>query len=52
MMEIVKGHKGSGAPSEQRTDTFTGLVYADQVLASADGTKVASVFFAPAARTF
>jgi quercetin dioxygenase-like cupin family protein len=51
-MEIIKGRDGMTVPSEQRTATFTGLVYADPVLARPDGTIVASVFFAPAARTF
>ena len=48
-MEIVKA--GGKTPSEQRTATFTGLVYADPVL-SADGTTVASVCFSPASRTY
>lgn len=51
-MEIVKRLGTAGAPSQQRTATFTGLVYADALLASADGTAVNSVFFAPGARTF
>jgi quercetin dioxygenase-like cupin family protein len=51
-MEIAKGHQGGAVPSEQRTATFTGLVYVDPVLASADGVHVNRVFFGPAARTF
>ncbi len=51
-MQIVKASKGDGPPSEVRSATFTGLVYADPVIASPDGVTVARVFFAPAARTF
>jgi quercetin dioxygenase-like cupin family protein len=51
-MEIVKRQGAAGAHSQQRTSTFTGLVYGDALLASADGTAVNSVFFAPGARTF
>jgi len=38
-------------PTQLRTDTFTGLVYADPVL-GADGVAVNGVFFAPGARTY
>jgi quercetin dioxygenase-like cupin family protein len=51
-MEIAKGHQSAAVQSEQRTGTFTGLVYLDPVLASADGVAVNRVFFAPAARTY
>jgi quercetin dioxygenase-like cupin family protein len=51
-MEIVKRQGAAGAASQRRTSTFTGLVYGDALLASADGTSVNSVFFAPGARTF
>jgi quercetin dioxygenase-like cupin family protein len=51
-MEIVKRHGAGRQPSQQRTDTFTGLVYADPLLSSTDGTAVNSVFFTPGARTF
>lgn len=51
-MEIVKRHGAARAPSQQRTATFTGLVYGDALLASTDGTAMNSVFFAPGARTF
>jgi quercetin dioxygenase-like cupin family protein len=51
-MQIVKASVGSSPPSEQRTATFTGQVYADPVLASPGEVTVARVFFAPAARTF
>lgn len=51
-MEIARRYQGGTVPSEQRTATFTGLVYVDPVLASADGVNVNRVFFGPAARTF
>jgi quercetin dioxygenase-like cupin family protein len=51
-MEIVKRQTADGVPSQQRSMTFTGLVYGDALLNSADGTAVNSVFFAPGARTF
>lgn len=41
-----------GIPTLQRTDTFTGLVFADAVLAGADGIVINNVFFAPGARTY
>ena len=47
-MKIVRGREGK--PSAQRTDTFTGEVWGDVVLAD-DGITVNSVFFAPGART-
>ena len=46
-MKIVRRE---GKPSAQRTDTFTGEVWGDVVLAD-DGITVNSVFFAPGART-
>lgn len=49
-MEIVRGHAGR-QPSEQRTATFTGTVFADPLRAGPDVT-MASVFFAPGARTY
>jgi quercetin dioxygenase-like cupin family protein len=51
-MQIVKASQDGGSPSELRSATFTGLVYADPVLARAGEVTVARVFFAPAARTF
>jgi quercetin dioxygenase-like cupin family protein len=41
-----------GVPTQQRTDTFTGLVLGDPVLAGADGIIINDIFFAPGARTF
>jgi quercetin dioxygenase-like cupin family protein len=47
-MRIVRGREGR--PSEHRTETFTGEVWGDVVLAD-EGMTVNSVFFGPAART-
>jgi len=41
-----------GTPTQQRTETFTGLVFGDPVLAGVDGIVINDVFFAPGARTF
>jgi quercetin dioxygenase-like cupin family protein len=48
-MRIARGR--AGAASEQRSATFTGRVWADPVLAAADGVTVNAVFFEPGART-
>jgi quercetin dioxygenase-like cupin family protein len=50
-MEIVRG-RAAGVPAERRGPTFTGEVWADPVMTSADGTTVNSVFFTPGAHTF
>jgi quercetin dioxygenase-like cupin family protein len=42
----------AGIPTERRSETFTGLVFADPVLQGADGIMVNNVFFAPGARTY
>jgi len=49
-MKIRRGREAGGA-SERRSDTFTGEVYADPVLAPTEGVSINSVFFAPGART-
>jgi quercetin dioxygenase-like cupin family protein len=49
-MRIVKGGR-AGTPAEQRTATFTGIVWGDSVLAETDGVLINSVSFAPGART-
>jgi quercetin dioxygenase-like cupin family protein len=49
-MIIVPGRPDQ--PTEQRDRTFTGVVYADAVLPSADGTAVNTVYFTPGARTY
>jgi quercetin dioxygenase-like cupin family protein len=51
-MEFAKRQMADDVLSQQRGTTFTGLVYGDALLNSADGTAVNSVFFAPGARTF
>lgn len=50
-MLIIHG-KPAGSRSEQRSQTFTGDVWADPVLALTDGVTVNRVFFSPGARTF
>jgi quercetin dioxygenase-like cupin family protein len=49
-MRITSGRAGD-KPSEQRTDTFTGEVWADPVLLDTEGLTVNNVFFTPGART-
>jgi quercetin dioxygenase-like cupin family protein len=41
----------AGKPSELRSDTFTGEVWGDPVLAKTDGVLMNNVFFAPRGRT-
>jgi quercetin dioxygenase-like cupin family protein len=48
-MRIARGR--TDAPSEKRSETFTGGVWADPVLPPADGIVVNDVFFEPGART-
>lgn len=48
-MRIARGR--TDAPSEMRSETFTGGVWADPVLPPADGIVVTNVFFEPGART-
>lgn len=50
-MEIAHARM-DGKPSEQRGETFTGVVYADPVLATGDGVTVNTVTFTPCARTY
>ncbi len=40
-----------GKPSELRTETFTGTVWADPVMPATDGVMINNVFFAPGGRT-
>ena len=49
-MRVNRGRE-SGAPGELRGPTFTGDVWADPVLASADDVMVNTVLFTPGART-
>lgn len=51
-MEIVRGPRPDRKPSDRRTATFTGVVYGEPLLATAEGVAVTSVFFAPGARTY
>lgn len=50
-MKITRGREG-GAPSENRTETFTGDVWADPVMARTDQMMANAVFFTPGARTY
>ena len=50
-MKIIQG-RASGAPSEARSDSFTGTVWADPVLAVPGELSINTVFFSPGARTF
>ena len=50
-MIVLPGRQGH-AESEKRTTTFSGDVWADPVLPGVDGVTIATIFFAPWARTF
>jgi quercetin dioxygenase-like cupin family protein len=50
-MKIVKA-MFAGGPSEPRSGTFTGEVWADSVLPAVDGTLINNIWFAPCARTY
>ncbi|WP_397452327.1 cupin domain-containing protein [Pseudomonas sp. NA-150] len=50
-MKVNHGNS-SGAVSEQRTSTFTGVVWADPVMAATDGVTINNVSFNPGARTY
>jgi quercetin dioxygenase-like cupin family protein len=45
-------HGRSGKPTERRSDTFTGGVWADAILPAEDGIVVNTVTFEPGARTY
>lgn len=47
----IKRARVDGQPSELRSETFTGTVWADPVLEATDGVLINNVFFAPGART-
>ena len=51
-MSIKVFHRAQGKASEQRSATFTGVVWADPILSGVDNVTVTSVFFAPGARTY
>lgn len=50
-MRVSHGRLG-GKPSEQRSDTFSGRVWADPVLPAEDGIVVTAVLFEPGGRTY
>lgn len=50
-MKIFHGRQ-AGAPTEQRSATFSGTVYADPVMATTDNVTINNVFFAAGARTY
>jgi quercetin dioxygenase-like cupin family protein len=50
-MKVFHGRM-AGKPSEQRGPTFTGVVWADPVMATTDNVTINTVFFSPGARTF
>jgi quercetin dioxygenase-like cupin family protein len=50
-MKILRGRE-AGTPSEHRTSTFTGDVWADVVLTGVEGAMMNNVFFAPRSRTY
>ncbi|MEO2037569.1 MAG: cupin domain-containing protein [Martelella sp.] len=50
-MKIFHGRQ-TGAPSEVKSDTFTGTVHADPVMPPTDGVVINNVFFSPGARTY
>lgn len=49
-MDVVRG-RPDGASVEERTETFTGRVWGDALLITADGVAMSTVYFAPGART-
>jgi quercetin dioxygenase-like cupin family protein len=50
-MKVFHG-RAEGAVSEQRSATFTGVVYADPIMPTTDTITIANVFFSPGARTY
>ena len=49
-MKVFHG-RVDGAPSEQRSDTFTGTVWADPIMPATDGVSINHVCFSPGGRT-
>jgi quercetin dioxygenase-like cupin family protein len=49
-MKVFHG-RADGAPSEMRSATFTGTVWADPVMPPTDDVTINNVFFSPGART-
>jgi quercetin dioxygenase-like cupin family protein len=50
-MKVFHGRL-DGTPSEQRSDTFTGTVWADPIKSLDEGVMIGNVFFTPGARTY
>ena len=50
-MRVNRGRE-AGVRSENRTETFSGTVWADPVLTGVPGVMVNAVFFAPGGRTY
>jgi quercetin dioxygenase-like cupin family protein len=50
-MKVFHGRL-EGAPSEQRSSTFSGTVWADPVMPTTDNVTINTVFFAPGGRTY
>jgi quercetin dioxygenase-like cupin family protein len=50
-MKVFHG-RAQGAVSEQRSATFSGVVWADSIMPTTDTVTIANVFFSPGARTF
>ncbi len=50
-MKIFYG-RAADAASEQRTASFSGVVWADPVMPATDNITIANVFFSPGARTY
>jgi quercetin dioxygenase-like cupin family protein len=50
-MRIIRGRE-AGKPSENRTSTFTGTVWADALVSGEPGVTVNNVWFGPRSRTY
>ena len=50
-MKVIHA-RADGAKVDQRTDTFTGQVWGDPVMAKTDGVLINSVHFGPCSRTY
>jgi quercetin dioxygenase-like cupin family protein len=50
-MKVFHGRQ-EGAVSEQRSATFSGVVWADPIMPTTDNVTIGHVFFSPGARTY
>lgn len=50
MVKVFRG-RAQATPSEQRSATFTGTVWADPIMPATENVMVGNVFFSPGART-